>query len=98
VELEGRLGRIAQGEIRRSMEDQMQEARELRQQIPPTKPRIGLLVAQIEDILGPPDHVTQETDRFGINHQLWEYQGGDYPGLYYFENYILTRIEPLEER
>jgi len=98
VELEGRLGRIAQGEIRRSMEDQMQEARELRQQIPPTKPRIGLLVAQIEDILGPPDHVTQENDRFGINHQLWEYQGGDYPGLYYFENYILTRIEFLEER
>ena len=98
VELESRLKRLAQGEIRRSMEDQMQEARELRQKLPPSKPRIGLLVAQIEDILGTPDHVTQETDRFGINHQLWEYKGGDYPGLYYFENYILTRVEPLGKK
>ncbi|UCH63068.1 MAG: hypothetical protein JSU77_01020 [Fidelibacterota bacterium] len=98
VELENRLERLSLGEVRRSMEDQMQEARELRNRIPPTKPRIGLLVAQIEDILGTPDHVTQETDRFGINHQLWEYEGGEYPGLYYFENYILTRVEPIEEK
>ena len=95
VELEGRLERLAQREIRRSMEDQMQEARELRGRIPPSKPRIGLLVAQIEDILGTPDHVTQETDRFGVNYQLWEYEGGEYPGLYYFENYILMRVERL---
>ena len=95
VELESRLERLAQGEIRRSMEDQMQEARELRNVIPSTKPRIGLLVAQIEDILGTPDHVTHETDRFGVNYQLWEYKGGEFPGLYYFENYILIRVERL---
>lgn len=98
TELERRLDRVIQGEIRQSMEDQLQEARELRQKVPSSKPRIGLLVAQIEDILGPPDYITQGTDRFGINHQLWEYQGGEYPGLYYFENYILSRMEPLPER
>jgi len=98
MELERRLERLTRGEIRRSMEDQMQEARERRSVIPPSKPRIGLLVAQIEDILGTPDHVTQETDRFGINHQLWEYKSGEYPGLYYFENYILTRVETLGKK
>jgi tetratricopeptide (TPR) repeat protein len=98
TELERRLDRLIQGEIRQSMEDQLQEARELRQKVPSSKPRIGLLVAQIEDILGPPDFVAQGTDRFGINHQLWEYRGGEYPGLYYFENYILSRMEPLPER
>ncbi|MFC1543139.1 tetratricopeptide repeat protein [Candidatus Neomarinimicrobiota bacterium] len=98
VELNERLERLTRGEIRRSVEDQMQEARELLQRIPSTMPRIGLLVAQIEDILGPPDHVTQETDRFGVNHQLWEYESGEYPGLYYFENYILTRVETIQER
>ncbi|UCD36698.1 MAG: hypothetical protein JSW54_07580 [Fidelibacterota bacterium] len=98
LELEERLNRIAQGEIRRSMEDQLQEARELRQKVPPSKPRIGLLVAQIEDILGPADYITQGTDRFGVNHQLWEYKGGEYPGLYYFENYVLTRVESLPDR
>lgn len=98
VELEARLRRLAQGEIRSSVEDQLQEARELRYKVPPTKPRIGLLVSQLEDILGPPDYITQGTDRFGVNHQLWEYKGGEYPGLYYFENYILTRMEPIEAR
>jgi hypothetical protein len=97
-ELDARLERIARGEVRRRMEEQLQEARELRQKIPPSKPRIGLLVAQLEDVLDKPDYVTQTTDRFGVNHQLWEYQGGEYPGLYYFENYILTRIESLPGR
>ena len=95
VQLESRLDRLAQGEIRRSMDAQMQEARELRGKVAPTRPRIGMLVSSLEDILGKPDHVTQETDRFGINHQLWEYGGGEYPGLYYFEDYILMRVEPL---
>lgn len=95
VQLESRLNRLAQGEIRRSMDAQMQEARELRGKVAPTRPRIGLLVSSIEDILGRPDHVTQETDRLGVNHQLWEYQGGEYPGLYYFEDYIMMRVQPL---
>ena len=94
-ELDARLESIARGEIRRRMEEQMQTARELRQAIPPSKPRLGLLVAQLEDVLGKPDYITQTTDRFGLNHQLWEYQGGEYPGLYYFENYLLIRIESL---
>ncbi|MCH7520661.1 MAG: hypothetical protein IIB42_03030 [Candidatus Marinimicrobia bacterium] len=95
VRLESRLNRLAQGEIRRSMEAQMQEARELRGKVAPTRPRIGLLVSSIEDILGRPDHVTQDNDRFGVNHQLWEYGGGEHPGLYYFEDYVLMRVEPL---
>ncbi len=55
-------------------------------------------MAQIEDILGTPDHVTHETDRFGVNYQLWEYKSGEYPGLYYFENYILMRVERLGKK
>lgn len=95
TQLERRLDRMIQGEIRRQMERQMQEVRELRQQLPPSRPRLGMLVVPVEDVLGKPDHVTQQTDRFGVNHQLWEYQGGEYPGLYYFEDYILVRIESL---
>lgn len=92
--IEGHLAKIAQGEIRQSIEASMREARELHDRLPPTKPRIGLLVSQIEDILGAPDHVSQDTDRLGIDHQMWEYQGGDYPGLYYFEEYVLKRVQP----
>ncbi|MEE9161597.1 MAG: hypothetical protein V3U35_01380 [Candidatus Neomarinimicrobiota bacterium] len=92
--IEGHLANIAQGEIRQSVEASMREARELRDRLPPTKPRIGLLVSQIEDILGPPDHVSQDRDHLGIDHQMWEYRGGEYPGLYYFEEYVLKRVEP----
>ncbi len=97
VLLEQRLAGITQVEIQKAIEDQMQLAREERGRMPPTKPRIGMLVAQVEDILGAPDHRTRNTDRFGVNHQLWEYRGGNFPGQYYFENYQLKQVEPLVE-
>ncbi len=97
VLLEQRLSGITQVEIQRAMEDQMRLAREERGRMPPTRPRIGMLVALVEDILGAPDHRTEHNDRFGVNHQLWEYQGGNFPGQYYFENYQLKRVEPLVE-
>ncbi len=97
VLLEQRLSGITQAEISKAMEDQMRMAREERGRMPPTKPRIGMLVAQVEDILGAPDHRTQHNDRFGVNHQLWEYKGGNSPGQYYFENYQLKRVEPPAE-
>ncbi len=97
VLLEQRLAGITRGEIQKAMEDQMRMAREERGRMPPTRPRIGMLVAQVEDILGGPDHRTQHNDRLGVNHQLWEYRGGKFPGQYYFENYQLKRVEPLGE-
>ena len=96
AQIEGHLARITRGEIRQSVEAQMRVARELRQRLPPSKPRIGLLVAQIEDILGPPDHIARDTDRLGIDHQIWEYRGGDFPGLYYFEEYVLKQVEQVK--
>ncbi|MEE9465075.1 MAG: tetratricopeptide repeat protein [Candidatus Neomarinimicrobiota bacterium] len=93
VRLEQRLAGITQVEIQQAMEEQMRSAREERGRMPPTRPRLGMLVAKIEDILGPPDHRTQSTDRLGVNHQLWEYTSGNFPGQYYFENYQLKRVE-----
>ena len=75
----------------------MRLAREERGRMPPTKPRIGMLVAQVEEILGGPDHRTEHNDQWDVNHQLWEYQGGNFPGHYYFENYQLKRVAPLVE-
>ncbi len=93
VQLNQRLAGITQAEIQEAMEEQMQAAREERGRMPPTRPRLGMLVAKVEDILGTPDHSTQSTDRLGVNHQLWEYTGGNFPGQYYFENYQLKRVE-----
>ncbi|MFC1746709.1 tol-pal system YbgF family protein [Candidatus Neomarinimicrobiota bacterium] len=84
-----------QVEVRQQIERQMDEFRTSREQGPGSEPRPGMLISPVEDLLGEPDYKTEETDRFGINHQLWEYGGGSYPGLYYFENYILVRIEAL---
>ena len=98
VDLEAHIAKTVQGEIRRSIEAQLQEARALRNRVPPSKPRLGLLVAQIEALLGLPDHVARDTDRLGIDHQLWEYRGGEHPGMYYFEEYVLKRMEPPPER
>jgi len=93
-QLEERLKRVESGEIRAIREEHFQQAREAKNRLPATKPRIGMLVAQLEAILGPPEHRTETFDRFGANHQLWEYGGGKYPGNYYFENYQLKRFEP----
>ncbi len=93
ADLEDRLDRLAQAEIRQSIEAQMQQSREAREVVAPSEPRFGLTISQLEDILGPPDRVTQTTDSLGDNYQLWEYRGGEFPGLYYFENYILIRME-----
>ena len=95
--LEERLELIEAGAIRAIREEQFQQAREAKNRLPATKPRLGMLVARIEDVLGPPDHRTEMFDRFGANHQLWEYSGGKFPGNYYFENYQLKRFEPLPD-
>ncbi|MFC1482065.1 hypothetical protein ACFL6E_07475 [Candidatus Neomarinimicrobiota bacterium] len=92
--LEERLRRIESGEISAIREEHFQQAREARNRLPATKPRLGMLVAQVEDVLGPPEHRTERFDSFGANHQLWEYSGGEYAGNYYFENYQLKRFEP----
>ncbi|MCH8327005.1 MAG: hypothetical protein IID15_00590 [Candidatus Marinimicrobia bacterium] len=98
VTLENRMRMLAQGEIQQAIDAQMEAARELRNFVPPTKPRIGMLVAALETALGPADHVTEGFDAAGVSHQIWEYNGGDYPGLYYFENYLLKRIDLAETR
>lgn len=97
TQLQERLDKLAQAEIRQAVEGQMNAVREARDYMPPTKPQIGMLVSQIEEILGPPDHITKGDDQHGANHQLWEYGGGDHPGQYYFENYELKRVELLKE-
>ena len=97
VLLEQRLSGITRAEIQKAMEDQMRLAREERGRMPPTTPRIGMLVAQVEEILGGPDHRTEHNDQWDVNHQLWEYRGGNFPGHYYFENYQLKRVAPLVE-
>ncbi|MCH7574627.1 MAG: hypothetical protein IIA59_05805 [Candidatus Marinimicrobia bacterium] len=96
--LENRMQRLAQGEIQQAVDEQMQAAREIRNFVPPTRPRIGMLVAALEEALGPADHVTEGMDAAGISHQVWEYSGGEYPGLYYFENYVLKRMDLPEVR
>jgi len=97
VQLEQRLAGITQAEIQQAIEEKMRTAREERGRMPPTRPRLGMLVAKVEDILGSPDHRTQSTDRLGVTHQLWEYTGGKIPGQYYFENYQLKRLEPAPD-
>ncbi len=97
VLLEQRLSGITRAEIQNAMENQMRLAREERGRMPPTKPRIGMLVALVEEILGGPDHRTEHNDQWDVNHQLWEYREGNFPGHYYFENYQLKRVAPLVE-
>lgn len=94
IGLQKRMDRMSKAEIRRSIEAQMNLARELINRAPPTRPRVGMLVAALEDVLGPADHITQGNDAVSVNHQLWEYAAGKFPGRYYFENYVLKRIEP----
>ena len=98
VDLQNRLAQMSQAQIRSAIEAQMELAREIRNRVPPTRPRIGMLVAALEEAIGPPDQLTQASDPRGVNHQIWEYRGGDFPGQYYFENYILKRIELAPER
>lgn len=98
VVLEQRLDRITQGEIRRAVDEEMNAAREIRNFVPSTKPRIGMLVAALEDALGAPDQKTEGIDAAGVSHQVWEYSGGEFPGVYYFENYILKRMTPAPIR
>ncbi len=98
VDLQNRLAQMSQAQIRTAVEAQMELAREIRNRVPPTRPRIGMLVAALEEAIGPPDQVTQARDPRGVNHQIWEYRAGEFPGQYYFENYILKRIELAPQR
>ena len=95
--LQERLDAITQGEIRQAMEKQVRQIRELKNQLPPSRPRIGMLIAALEDVLGKPDRQTATTDNYGVNYQMWYYAGGEYPGLYYLEDYVLMRMEPIQK-
>ncbi|MFQ6616779.1 MAG: tetratricopeptide repeat protein [Fidelibacterota bacterium] len=92
--LEDQLSRLDQGRIRNRVEEYVEQAQaKLARK---DRPRVitGMLVAEVEDILGKPDRVVGRTDDRDRNVQLWIYDlpdGGK--TLFYFEDYVLFKIE-----
>ena len=54
----------------------------------------GMLVSDVEDLLGAPDEVVEEVRGKDGNYQMWIYNLPDrQKRRLYFENYILFKIE-----
>lgn len=80
--------------VRREMKDSLMEAREIlgRRHMP--RLEIGMLVSEVEKLLGSPDEVVEKVKGKNDNYQMWIYNLQDQQKrLLYFNNYILFKIE-----
>jgi hypothetical protein len=94
MKLEKQLRAVEDGRVRKLMVDSMHEARQ--EIIRRHEPRVteGMLVSEVQDILGDPHEVVQREGVKDQNYQMWIYYLADKKKkLLYFENYVLYKIE-----
>ncbi|MFQ6675034.1 MAG: hypothetical protein ACE5LH_01690 [Fidelibacterota bacterium] len=92
--LEEQLTRLDQWRIQNRIGEYMDAARE--EMARKDLPRVsrGMVVAEVEAILGKPDSVLERVDDQNRNTQLWIYELPDgTKRLLYFEDYVLFRME-----
>lgn len=93
MKLERQLTSVEDARVRELMADSMHEARQeiIRRHEP--KVTEGMLVSEVQDILGDPHEVVQREGAMDRHYQMWIYNLGDKKKLLYFENYVLYKIE-----
>ncbi|MEE9167293.1 MAG: hypothetical protein V3U24_07535 [Candidatus Neomarinimicrobiota bacterium] len=92
--LEGQLSHLDEILLRYTLQEQMDEAREERARGHAPRVQRGMLVAEVQAILGDPYEVVERVDDRQHNHQMWIYHvPEEKKRFYYFEDYVLYRIE-----
>ena len=93
-ELEDQLNRLSQYRTKLKMNELMAEARAERHVQFLPKVELGMLVSEVEDILGTPHDVVERINERKINVQLWIYTfSDDEKVVLTFEDYVLFKIE-----
>ena len=93
-ELEHQLSRLSQYRTKLKMNELMAEARAERHVQFLPKVELGMLVSEVEDILGTPHDVVERINERKINVQLWIYTfSDDEKVVLTFEDYVLFKIE-----
>ena len=81
-------------QVRREMNNSLEEAREFIAQRQMPRLETGMLVSEVQDLLGEPDEVVESTKGKNRNYQMWIYNlPHREKRLLYFENYVLFKIE-----
>ena len=92
--LEAQLAASDSIAVRREMGRSLDEARKVLKRRHMPRLETGMLVSDVEDLLGAPDEVVEEVRGKDGNYQMWVYNLPDkQKRLLYFENYILFKIE-----
>ncbi len=94
ISLEAQISMTDSIAVRREMGRSLNEAREVLQRRHMPRLETGMLVSDVEDLLGAPDQVVEEVRGKDGNYQMWIYNLPDrQKRILYFENYILFKIE-----
>ena len=81
-------------QVRREMDSSLDEAREFIAQRHMPRLETGMLVSEVQDLIGEPDEVVESTKGKNRNYQMWIYNlPHKQKRLLYFENYVLFKIE-----
>ena len=92
--LEKQLAATDSLQVRREMDNSLEEAREFIAQRHMPRLETGMLVSEVQDLLGEPDEVVESTKGKNRNYQMWIYNlPHREKRLLYFENYVLFKIE-----
>ena len=93
-ELERQLKVIGEYRVKQRIDEYANEARwkNIMRYMP--KVELGMLVTEVQDILGEPDDITQRVDDKNRNYQMWIYNLPDNRRKFlYFEDYVLFKVE-----
>ena len=92
--LEKQLAATDSLQVRKEMNNSLEEAREFIAQRHMPRLETGMLVSEVQDLLGEPDEVVKSTKGKNRNYQMWIYNlPHREKRLLYFENYVLFKIE-----
>ena len=92
--LEKQLAATDSLQVRKEMDNSLEEAREFIAQRHMPRLEAGMLVSEVQDLLGEPDEVVESTKGKNRNYQMWIYNLPDREKrLLYFENYVLFKVE-----
>lgn len=93
-ELERQLALLSEFRLKQKMEEFMEVARDEIAFRHMPKVSLGMLVAEVEYIMGSPQDVVERVNEKNLNYQMWIYETPDRKKAYfYFEDYVLFRIE-----
>lgn len=92
--LEGQLSYLDNVRLRRAMEERMNDAREEIARRHAPRVERGMLVSEVQAILGDPHEVVEKVDDKKRNHQMWIYYLPNKKKKYfYFDDYVLYDME-----